>query len=88
MRKVIASRLQESKQQVPHFYLTFDCEVDEILKTRKELNLLSENYNLSVNDFVIRACALALRKVPECNASWVNGGVYRQYSTIDIGALY
>ena len=84
MRKVIASRLQESKQQVPHFYLTIDCEVDELLKTRKELNLLSENYNLSVNDFVIRACALALRKVPECNASWVNGGVYRQYSTIDI----
>jgi len=84
MRKVIASRLQESKQQVPHFYLTIDCEVDELLKTRKELNLLSENYNLSVNDFIIRACAIALRKVPECNASWINGGVYRQYSTIDI----
>jgi pyruvate dehydrogenase E2 component (dihydrolipoamide acetyltransferase) len=83
MRKVIAQRLQEAKQTVPHFYLTIDCEIDEMLKVRKELNARSDAYKLSVNDFVIRASALALRKVPECNASWIDGGL-RQYSGVDI----
>ncbi len=83
MRKVIAQRLQESKQTVPHFYLTIDCEIDAMLKVRKELNGRSDEYKLSVNDFVVRASALALRKVPECNASWINDGI-RQYTGVDI----
>ena len=83
MRKIIAQRLQEAKQTVPHFYLTIDCEIDELLKVRKELNGRSDAYKISVNDFVVRASALALRKVPECNASWINGGL-RLYSGVDI----
>src|SRR5438105_7866903 len=69
MRRVIARRLTESKQTVPHFYLSADCTIDELLKVRKELNGKSET-RISVNDFVIRAAALALRQVPAANASW------------------
>ena len=75
MRKVIAKRLTESKQQVPHFYLTVDCELDELLKVRKELNSRSDEYKISVNDFVIRAVALALKKVPAANASYDESGL-------------
>jgi pyruvate dehydrogenase E2 component (dihydrolipoamide acetyltransferase) len=75
MRKVIAKRLTESKQQVPHFYLTVDCELDELLKVRKELNSRSDEYKISVNDFVIRASALALKKVPAANASYDESGL-------------
>jgi pyruvate dehydrogenase E2 component (dihydrolipoamide acetyltransferase) len=70
MRRVIARRLTESKQTVPHFYLTIDCEIDALLKIRGELNAKSDAYRISVNDFVIRAAALALRQVPAANASW------------------
>jgi pyruvate dehydrogenase E2 component (dihydrolipoyllysine-residue acetyltransferase) len=70
MRRVIARRLTESKQTVPHFYLTIDCEIDALLKIRAELNSKSEAYRISVNDFVIRSAALALRRVPAANASW------------------
>jgi pyruvate dehydrogenase E2 component (dihydrolipoamide acetyltransferase) len=70
MRRTIAARLSESKQTVPHFYLTVDCQIDELLKVRKELNSRSEDYKVSVNDFVIRASALALKKVPAANASF------------------
>jgi len=70
MRRVIARRLTESKQTVPHFYLTVDCEIDELLKIRAELNARSDSYRISINDFVIRATALALRQVPAANASW------------------
>src|SRR5207248_5033564 len=70
MRRVIARRLTEAKQTVPHFYLTVDCEIDELLKFRAELNGKSDAYRISVNDFVIRAAALALRQVPAANASW------------------
>ena len=83
MRKVIAQRLQEAKREVPHFYLTVDCEVDALLETRAQLNERSDDYTLSVNDFVIRAAALALRKVPAANASWVDGAL-RQYASADI----
>ena len=83
MRKVIAQRLQEAKREVPHFYLTVDCAVDALLETRAQLNERSDAYNLSVNDFVIRAAALALRKVPAANASWVDGAL-RQYETADV----
>ena len=83
MRKVIAQRLQEAKREVPHFYLTVDCAVDALLETRAQLNERSDDYNLSVNDFVIRAAALALRKVPAANASWVEGAL-RQYASADV----
>ncbi|BBK42905.1 acetyltransferase component of pyruvate dehydrogenase complex [Allostella vacuolata] len=75
MRRTIARRLTESKQQVPHFYLSVDCTIDRLLATRKELNGRSDAYKLSVNDFVIRASALALRKVPAANASWSDDGI-------------
>ncbi|MEE8188487.1 MAG: pyruvate dehydrogenase complex dihydrolipoamide acetyltransferase, partial [Kiloniellales bacterium] len=74
-RKIIARRLTESKQTVPHFYLTVDCEIDELLKVRKELNARNEGIKISVNDFVIRAVALALKEVPGANASWDEAGL-------------
>ena len=83
MRKIIAERLQFSKQNIPHFYLSVDCEVDELLKTRKELNEKAGDYKLSLNDFIIRAAAIALREVPECNAAW-HESVVRQYDSSDI----
>ena len=75
MRKIIARRLTEAKQTIPHFYLTIDCELDELLKIRADLNGRGGDYKLSVNDFIIRASALALRKVPEANASWSDDGI-------------
>ena len=83
MRKVIAARLSESKQTVPHFYLTVDCQIDELLKIRKDLNARSDSYKISVNDMVIKACGIALRKVPEANASWT-GDALKIYKTADI----
>ncbi len=83
MRRVIARRLTEAKQTVPHFYLTIDCEIDELLKIRTELNSRSEAYRISVNDFVIRATALALRQVPAANASWSDEAIL-QWDTVDI----
>jgi pyruvate dehydrogenase E2 component (dihydrolipoamide acetyltransferase) len=75
MRRVIARRLTESKQTVPHFYLTIDCEIDALLKIRTELNAKSDAYRISVNDLVIRAAALALRQVPAANASWSDDAI-------------
>jgi pyruvate dehydrogenase E2 component (dihydrolipoamide acetyltransferase) len=83
MRRVIARRLTESKQTVPHFYLTVDCEIDELLKVRAELNSKSDAYRISVNDFVIRAAALALRQVPAANASWSDEAIL-VWDTVDI----
>jgi pyruvate dehydrogenase E2 component (dihydrolipoamide acetyltransferase) len=83
MRRIIARRLTESKQTIPHFYLTIECETDTLLELRKKLNSKSDAYKLSVNDFVIRAAALALKKVPEANASW-GGDKILQYSLVDI----
>ena len=71
MRKVIANRLQESKQQAPHFYLTVDCMIDRLLEAREALNARAgEGIKISVNDMIIRAAAMALIAVPEANASW------------------
>lgn len=82
MRKVIARRLQESKQTVPHFYLTVSCEIDDLLKARMQLNgSLDKESKLSVNDFIIRAVALALRDVPDANASFTDGFVKRFLSS-------
>jgi pyruvate dehydrogenase E2 component (dihydrolipoamide acetyltransferase) len=85
MRKVIARRLTESKQTVPHFYLSVDCALDALLALRKELNERpGADYKLSVNDFVIKAAALALRKVPAANVSFGGDKIY-QYHDIDVG---
>ncbi|MBW8309770.1 MAG: pyruvate dehydrogenase complex dihydrolipoamide acetyltransferase [Candidatus Paracaedibacteraceae bacterium] len=83
MRKVIAKRLTESKQQVPHFYLTVDCNLDVLLKLRSDLNARLEDAKLSVNDFIVRATALALMKVPSANASWHDTHI-RQYQAADV----
>ena len=83
MRKVIARRLTEAKSTIPHFYLSIDCELDALLKVRTELNGRSDAYKLSVNDFVVRAVALALKKVPAANASWGEDAIKR-YTDIDI----
>jgi pyruvate dehydrogenase E2 component (dihydrolipoamide acetyltransferase) len=85
MRKVIARRLTESKQTIPHYYLTLDCELDALLKLRRELNARAgADYKLSVNDFLIKALALALRKVPAANRAWGGDKLY-QYQDVDIG---
>ena len=84
MRKTIARRLTESKQQVPHFYLTVDCQIDGLLELRKTLNDKADGaYKLSVNDLVIKAAAIALRRVPKANASWTDEGV-KLYNSADI----
>jgi pyruvate dehydrogenase E2 component (dihydrolipoamide acetyltransferase) len=83
MRRVIARRLTESKQTVPHFYLTIDCEIDALLKIRSELNAKCDAYRISVNDFVIRAAALALRQVPAAHASWSDEAILL-WDSVDI----
>lgn len=84
MRKTIAKRLTEAKQTIPHFYLTIDCNIDKLLTLRSEVNALpNATQKLSVNDFIIRACALALHEVPEANATFHDTFV-RQYSTVDM----
>jgi len=82
VRKVIAKRLTESKQTVPHFYLTVDCEIDALLALRKKVNEAG-NTKISVNDCVIRAVALALRKVPAANSSWSEDAILL-YKDVDI----
>ena len=77
MRRVIAKRLSESKQTVPHFYVDVDCEIDELLKVRAEINEMLPDAKISVNDFIVRAAALALIKVPEVNSSWTEQGMQR-----------
>ena len=88
MRKVIARRLSESKATVPHFYVSMDIELDALMKLRAELNAKSpaegpSAYRLSVNDFVIKAAALALKRVPKVNASWTEDNIVL-YDDVDI----
>jgi len=84
MRKVIAGRLQESKQQAPHFYLTMDCMIDELLDARAALNLkVPDGVKISVNDMIIKAAAMALIEVPDANVSW-EGAKTRRYRHADI----
>tara|TARA_R110002096_G_scaffold416576_2_gene619230 strand:+ start:44425 stop:45693 length:1269 start_codon:yes stop_codon:yes gene_type:complete len=83
MRKTIAKRLTESKQNVPHFYLSVDIELDNLLAARKGLNAMSDEYKISVNDFVIKACAAGLMKVPEANVQF-HGDVMYQFKRADI----
>lgn len=90
MRKTIASRLQESKQNVPHFYVSADCELDALLALRSQLNKgapLKDDkpaYKISVNDMVIKAMALALRDVPEANVSWTDDNMVK-HKHVDVG---
>ncbi len=81
MRRVIAGRLQEAKQTIPHFYLTLDCDIDRLLEARREIN--SAGHRVSVNDFIIRALALALRDVPDANVQW-GGDVIRRFARVDL----
>ena len=88
MRKVIARRLVESKQTVPHFYVTMDIEIDALLKLRAELNAKSPKdgpgaFRLSVNDFVIKATALTLRRIPMVNVCWTDDNIVA-FDDIDI----
>ena len=89
MRKIIAQRLTQSKQTIPHFYLTLECQLDELLRSRARLNEAApaegpRAYKLSVNDFIIKALALALQQVPAANATWTDGGML-QHRHSDVG---
>lgn len=76
MRKVIGKRLSESKQQVPHYYLTVEINMDRLLKLRQVFNKASEGKSkLSVNDFIVKAAALALGDVPEANSAWLGDSI-------------
>lgn len=84
MRKVIAKRLTESKQSIPHFYLTVKCELDNLLAMRSEINLSREkDSRISVNDFVIKALAMALVTTEDANVMWM-GDAMRHFNTVDM----
>jgi pyruvate dehydrogenase E2 component (dihydrolipoyllysine-residue acetyltransferase) len=91
MRRTIAQRLTASVQTVPHFYLTMDCDIGKLLAAREEINAAAPKdkdgkaaYKLSVNDFVIKALALALQRIPDANVSWTDGGMLKHKHS-DIG---
>ncbi len=87
MRKTIARRLTSAKTLIPHYYLTIDCRIDNLLATRARLNEVGKDkggYKLSVNDFVVKAAALALVRVPEVNASWTDTAILR-HKHADVG---
>jgi pyruvate dehydrogenase E2 component (dihydrolipoamide acetyltransferase) len=92
MRKVVAARLTESKQTVPHFYLTLDCKIDALLEAREQINAAAPKskdgkpaYKLSVNDFVMKAWAAALMKVPTANATWAGDSIlYHKHADVAV----
>jgi pyruvate dehydrogenase E2 component (dihydrolipoamide acetyltransferase) len=91
MRRVIAQRLTASTQNVPHFYLTIDCVIDKLIAAREEINASAPKnkegkpaYKLSVNDFVVKALALALQKIPNANVSWTESGMLKHKHS-DVG---
>ncbi len=91
MRKIIAERLTQSKQTVPHFYLSVDCELDSLLAARSKLNASAPKdgdgkpvWKISVNDFIVKAMAVALQKVPDANASWAPSGMLKHKKS-DVG---
>jgi pyruvate dehydrogenase E2 component (dihydrolipoamide acetyltransferase) len=91
IRKIIARRLVEAKQTIPHFYLTVDCNIGKLLAAREEINAAAPKdkegkpaYKLSVNDFVIKALALALQRVPDANVTWTEGGMLKHKHS-DVG---
>jgi pyruvate dehydrogenase E2 component (dihydrolipoamide acetyltransferase) len=91
MRRTIAARLTASVQTIPHFYLTVDCDIGKLLQAREEINATAPKdkdgksaYKLSVNDFVIKALALALQRIPDANVSWTEAGMLKHKHS-DIG---
>lgn len=82
MRRTIARRLTESKSTIPHFYLTVDCRMERLLALRSEVNAGSD-LKISVNDFIVRAVAVALREVPQANVGWTDTAM-RQYAQADV----
>jgi pyruvate dehydrogenase E2 component (dihydrolipoamide acetyltransferase) len=91
MRKIIAQRLTLSKQTIPHFYLTLDCDIGKLLAARAEINEAAPKdkdgkpaYKISLNDFVIKALALALQCVPDANVTWTEAGMLHHHHS-DIG---
>ncbi|QMV02191.1 pyruvate dehydrogenase complex dihydrolipoamide acetyltransferase [Devosia sp. D6-9] len=92
MRKTVAARLTESKQTVPHFYLTLDCKIDALLAAREQINAAAPKskdgkpeYKLSVNDFVMKAWAVALQRVPAANATWAGDSIlYHKRSDVAV----
>lgn len=87
MRKVIAKRLLESKQTIPHFYLSIECNLEKLLALRSEMNSAAQDgisdLKLSVNDFIIKAVACSLRDVPEANSSWTDEAILL-YNNVDV----
>ena len=84
MRKTIAERLVKSKNEAPHFYLSIDCNIEELLKARSSINSISNNeYKISVNDMIIKAASATLINVPKANASWENENT-RYFKNTDI----
>jgi pyruvate dehydrogenase E2 component (dihydrolipoamide acetyltransferase) len=91
MRRTIAQRLTASIQTIPHFYLTIDCDIGKLLVAREEINAAAPKdkekkplYKISVNDFVIKAMAVALQKIPNCNVSWTESGMLKHKHS-DVG---
>ena len=91
MRRTIAQRLTQSTQTIPHFYLTIDCNLDRLLAAREDINAAAPKdkdgkpaYKLSVNDFIIKAMAIALQRVPDANVSWTEAGMLKHKHS-DIG---
>ena len=92
MRKVVAARLTESKQTVPHFYLTLDCKIDALMAAREQINNAAPKskdgkpaYKLSVNDFIMKAWAIALQRVPAANATWAGDSIlYHKRSDVAV----
>ena len=90
MRRIIAQRLTQAKQTIPHFYLTLDCRIDQLLAARERMNKAAPKdgpraYKLSVNDFIIKALAMALQQVPAANVTWTEQGTLRhKYSDVGV----
>ncbi len=83
MRQVIAQRLTESKQNVPHFYLTVDCQVDKLISLKNEISSADENNKVTINDLIIKAAAFSMKKFPVINSSWIDNKILK-YSNVDI----
>ncbi len=86
LRKVIAARMQEAKQTIPHYRVAVDIEMDALLAARQKLNAEHSDAKVSVNDFIIKACAQALMECPEVNIQYVDGHIH-QYHQADISVV-
>tara|TARA_B100001248_G_scaffold262002_1_gene255500 strand:+ start:6230 stop:7459 length:1230 start_codon:yes stop_codon:yes gene_type:complete len=82
IRKIIAERTTKTKNEVPHFYLTIESRMDRLINLRKKINSVSKN-KISFNDLIVKACALAMKRNPESNLSWINNKIHK-YNNIDI----